>query len=474
MENTSIDYASIVNKIIAEIPKNPIERLGPVSADILKRDNFVIDAHAHMFDGGCVDVKYFILRMLSSLPRTWIVRIIDRLFKRGGKDFAASKDFSFEDFIYSEESVEFMNDQESDEDFLEFIEKVINEEILTLEDEIESRDRKDIKASEKGLWETYRRLKYIVGILRRKKMSHVLDVFEEHYAINTLMKPKPDILTVVPGMDLNRGWASGSTGRIQKSQTHQNAELRSLLSNRSILPFFPVDPRRATDPEENLYESFRNAFSGINPFYGVKVYPALGYAPADPRLDPIYEVCAKYRIPVMTHCGGTMVSTFDNPIIVNDDGQSVEVPGASRDERVDWLNHPERWARVLEKHPDLHLNLAHFGGSDQWKESDPLSTERVKVILDLMCKYNVYSDFSFNLDSPKATLNFVNALNQNSAEGELIRKRALFGTDYWVILPVSDLNEDQTFFIDETGQHFMNLVKHNTLRFLHLSQSPVS
>lgn len=61
-----------------------------------------------------------------------------------------------------------------------------------------------------------------------------------------------------------------------------------------------VDPRWGTDGID-LFERGITEFG----FSGLKLYPPCGYSPSDEMLFPLYEICSKYRLPVVSHTGGT-------------------------------------------------------------------------------------------------------------------------------------------------------------------------
>lgn len=321
---------------------------------------------------------------------------------------------------------------------------------------------------ERGVREFLLRIKEVILILKSSKMEYVYDVFTSSYSINHLLDSYKELITVVAGMDLNEGWKSKKRAHeIHKTQKEQNEELLSIAENHAVLPFFPIDPARAEYAEdgENLYDNFIDAFKNSKrSFFGVKVYPALGYHPNDHRLDPIFKVCSKKNIPILTHCGGTIVSTFDRPTVY-DDKWHYEVSG-KRKAWAEHLNSPLRWEKVLERYPNLRINFAHFGGANKWK---PFRFNRAKKndILDFMNDYkNVYADFSFNLGSKTATNRFARMLSNN----QLVKERSLFGTDFWVILPTSNLNRRQKEFYQKSKKHFDELAIHNVKRFLSLTE----
>ena len=65
----------------------------------------------------------------------------------------------------------------------------------------------------------------------------------------------------------------------------------------TLLPFIAIDPNRdyvkdkKNKDEYGYREIFLEAFSKENSFFGIKIYPSLGYLPSDPRLMEIYEIC---------------------------------------------------------------------------------------------------------------------------------------------------------------------------------------
>ena len=108
-------------------------------------------------------------------------------------------------------------------------------------------------------------------------------------------------------------------------------------------------------------------------FVGVKLYPPMGFLPTDNQhheitvparfkdfpslqlgldqaLGELYAWCQEHDVAVLAH------STNSNAAV------------AGGGERA----HPVHWARVLERHPGLRLNLAHFGGFEEilWAPAD--------------------------------------------------------------------------------------------------------
>jgi predicted TIM-barrel fold metal-dependent hydrolase len=175
-----------------------------------------------------------------------------------------------------------------------------------------------------------------------------------------------------------------------------------------LYPFFAVDPRR-----EGVIEAVLNGdlVSKTGPFYGVKLYPRLGYHPNCVDLNPLYHFCSKNDIPITTHCS----------------------PGGFPTE--DWqykdLGNPENFRNVLQKYPTLRIDFAHFGNPDDtWR----------KTIVDLMQYPNVYTDLSCYTSTDS-----LNTIKENYWSSELFRSRCMYGTDYDIMYVTKPITL-QTYF----------------------------
>lgn len=128
---------------------------------------------------------------------------------------------------------------------------------------------------------------------------------------------------------------------------------------------------------------------------GVKLHPDIqGYKSDDFRMLKIYELCERYSLPVLIHCGD---SRYDN-------------------------SNPNRIAPILDIYENLTVIGAHFGGYTVWEEA-----------AEKLAKYkNFYVDTSSSLF----------ALEKKDAE-RLIdvygADRILFGTDYPMWNPEEEL-----------------------------------
>ncbi|TCC90106.1 hypothetical protein EZ428_12520 [Pedobacter frigiditerrae] len=455
-----------IEKARQRISQDPRSRLSSVTKDVIERNNFVFDAHCHLFDSKCINVMYLAIRMIAGIPE---------MLKPTAYKILTGNSMPHEMKIAStKELVENIYDDPSIIGSISDVEEAVNKMKLNLDlIELERATSNKVELSKLGLGEFLRRCRFILNLLGSKKMEDVYKSFRDKYGIHHVNRELSgedcELVTIALGMDLNMAWDNS----IKKSQQEQNKELSELSAQYPVLPFLPIDPRRAdhdnNSSEENLYDVFLSAFDSVEPkFFGVKCYPALGYAPTDSRLKPIFQICAEKNIPIMTHCGGESVSTFAKPLFVNRNGIEQEIKQSTRTAKARILNEPIEWAPVLEEFQGLKLCFGHFGSGKAWSEPNSIYSKRVQIIMDLMKKHQVYSDFSFNLESEQATAKFMEKLKEDNEEGDLIRSRTMFGTDFWVVLPMSNLNLDQRKFLDQLGVMKENLLRKNVISFLGL------
>lgn len=452
--NFTNEQLAFIEKAMQSISNDPKTRLSPVVKNVMAENNYVFDAHCHVFDGDCINVKYMATRMIAGAVGRFKARVWSLVT---GKRYTPEKSLlsttQMVEMVYEDPLIIPDKDLPS---ALDRMEKELDQM------EIEAKSMKSVYGFD--LIEFIKRYRTIIWLLRSGSMENVYIAFEQNYAIHQVLNDREGgnkkLLTVALGMDLNSGWEDS----VPKTWEKQNDDLALLSKNQPVLPYLPIDPRR-----ENLYDVFLKAFDQSNPqFFGVKCYPALGYLPADERLMPIFKICAEKNIPVMTHCGGEIVSTFESPIHANRLGEKVEINDLKRKHRARKLNEPTEWEYVLKEYKDLRLCLGHYGGGAAW-ENDPDTAHRIPEILDMMARYdNLYADFSFNLESLTAIKNFRNKLFKDDAHGKLMKERSLFGTDFWVILPLSDLIKDQRNFIEETEDLINELLKTNVLKYMKL------
>ncbi|MGA6121632.1 amidohydrolase family protein [Sphingobacterium anhuiense] len=313
---------------------------------------------------------------------------------------------------------------------------------------------------------------FVNYVIRRffkvKSQSEVLQDFYDRFALNNLPQFKGQtLISSVLMMDFYNVYKT----HVKKSYFKQIEEYNDMAVQKPILPFLAVDPRRIndSDPKQNLFELFIKAFDRKQAgfFFGIKLYPSLGFSPSDYRLRPIYEICQEFQIPIVTHCGGELVSTFDERVEIYEDflPNITLAPGKNRKEKAFYLNDPLRWKVVLDQYPHLKINFAHFGSEECFKSKD-LNGEgiedklqydqRPQTIIELMkASKGVYTDFSFALTSPDIYSNFWEILKSNP----IVQERLMFGTDFWVVL----FNKGEKFL--EHQKHFVDLFKYDDLLF---------
>jgi len=179
-------------------------------------------------------------------------------------------------------------------------------------------------------------------------------------------------------------------------------------------------------------------------FQGIKIYPSLGYVPHHPVLMEIFKVCEAKQIPITSHCGGNRTHPSADKIVVSyrkwhDDGtvedktQSFLLKNNNGDRFTKYFNRPEHWQKVLKIHPNLKLNLAHFGSNDDWKHflSDDVNERAkssVQQTISMLEFKNVYADFSYSFYS----MPHVRAIYNTLSYHPVLKKKIMYGSDYYM------------------------------------------
>jgi predicted TIM-barrel fold metal-dependent hydrolase len=279
-----------------------------------------------------------------------------------------------------------------------------------------------------------------------------------------------------------------------------------------IHPFAPFDPARELayragmpgpdtpdgGPPEK-YSSLELAKDAIRNkgFIGVKVYNTLGYRPLgnalvddkrrqifrhnnmkrysaftgeqfDEVLSELYDFCVHDQVPITAHCVSDGVEAY---------------PGASFD-----FGSPAYWREVLDRFPDLHLNLAHFGwGHNQGYEDMRRLLMRlrfkgkktwVREICEMLWKYeHLFTDVSHHSVVIEREISGYKAAYKAMC-GDfpgMLQKKLLFGIDWHVITRMDNFEDfkdkylevltDGDLFTDEEIEDFLG---GNALRFLGL------
>ena len=312
-----------------------------------------------------------------------------------------------------------------------------------------------------------------------------LEVFRTALAAGISFDPAVRII----GLTMNMDYMDSQPSKKQISFETQLEEVKGIKRYypANFFPFLGIDPRHRAGMDlvnfaKPYFESGVSSPVGkIYPYFsGIKLYPALGFFPFDPRLEEIYRYAEQHQLPVMTHCTrvgsqyiGNQIENLipDSPPMLNMAGNqdikdSVEKrikaykenswiknsKIGNNDLACDLFGHPENYIPVLKMFPKLKFCLAHMGGSNEVIKSmdgdlakirqvDPLSWfEHIKI---MMKNYpNLYTDISYTLSDFKdtnskvfqETLNFLGTLVNSNDPVNKIRfgDRVLFGTDFFM------------------------------------------
>lgn len=192
----------------------------------------------------------------------------------------------------------------------------------------------------------------------------------------------------------------------------------------SVIPFASVHPDR-----DGAAEEVRRCVDDLH-FKGLKLYPRLGFAPDHPVLmEHIYPLIQARNLPVMSHCSRGGVQ-----------GKAISWHHANR------VTAPQAFLPVLRAFPDMRVCLAHFGGVTDWRAYvedglDPNNpnarAENWQVaIRDLIGSGDwpgLWTDISYTLFHFEDYLPFLRLfLTGDDPKSERLRKRVLFGSDYYM------------------------------------------
>ena len=202
-----------------------------------------------------------------------------------------------------------------------------------------------------------------------------------------------------------------------------------------LYPFIAIDPRRPGMIDEFLSGRF---FKGEGRFYGVKLYPRMGYHPQCIPMDAAYQYCSDNKLPIIFHCG---MGGF--PPVKNWDYTK--------------FGDPVNFEPIVKKYPKLKIDFAHLGSSDSslsWANTIVrLVNENENVYSDLAC-YTTLKD-----------LNKILPLWNNNPK---LKTRLMFGTDFDVMYFTGFITM-QTYYTNFQSifKNELNLLMHdNPMDFL--------
>lgn len=228
--------------------------------------------------------------------------------------------------------------------------------------------------------------------IAKNNFEQVLQIIEEERSVQPVlqMKNKKSMTTAPLGFYQTDGFCYHMDNLIDLVKKH----------NGELYPFIAIDPRREGIIDELLTGRF---FKGDGRFYGVKLYPRMGYHPQCKPLDAVYKYCNDNKIPITFHCG---MSGFP--------------PGESW--KYAQFGDPINFEPIVKKYKNLKIDFAHFGSSET-------SLKWANTIVRLINENdNVYSDFSCY--TKISDLKNILPLWNNNPK---LKERLMFGTDFDVM-----------------------------------------
>lgn len=247
---------------------------------------------------------------------------------------------------------------------------------------------------------------------------------------------------VVLSLDMDM-MEAGSPRNNYETQITQLFDVKDKYRNQ-LLPFVCVDPRKTYPQGVRKYLEEKFLRFG---FVGIKLYPALGFYPFDPKLEEVYRFACEKKLPVMVHCtkGGVWFQgkITDKHVLPDNFNPNPVYEYDYRSQRNDKnrnfknnFSNPKNYEEVLKVFPKLKLCFGHFGGSSEIvisekNGSNTLETNFYLKIKDLMNRYeNVYADVSYTLSEIKEIKSF---LLDDLAHNKY-KERIMFGTDFYMTI----------------------------------------
>ncbi len=199
---------------------------------------------------------------------------------------------------------------------------------------------------------------------------------------------------------------------------NDNSETRFNRVEQSIEAFLDFDGKLKDDNDKNIPRK--------NMFFGVKVYPPLGFKPNEIDSIKLFQECIKYKLPVTTHCS-------DGGFVADDNAEFNTSPLGA------WNN---VFSTIVNERPELRklkLNFAHFGvqknGEIKWR----------KAILNLTQTFpNIYTDISSLAEVKESGEENFYEITEKWLKDETInvfdlaKERVLFGSDFSINLMETD------------------------------------
>ncbi len=241
-------------------------------------------------------------------------------------------------------------------------------------------------------------------------------------------------------------------GDVEKTTASQQVVLQEKISRLSmqgrlpvatsarVHPFVGFDPRRELRARKlgdivTPLETVQRAVERYG-FVGVKMYPPMGFRPTaneptaeipteedaaavDEILDELYTWCEQEDVPVTVHCNAT-----------NEAADAYAT-----------FSRPSLWAQVLRKHPGLHLNLGHFGGTGEKGKAKDWAVQIARLAND---HPHLYADVGCHrIDKREVAAAYEAKLRSilGAEETQGMRQRLMYGSD-WFMLALAPKNDE--------------------------------
>ena len=317
-------------------------------------------------------------------------------------------------------------------------------------------------------------LKFIDDATNLINLKHYIDMPEgttsdllELYQLNTELT---EVLNKLKDTKFNKQAVLVSLISSYEIQLHDITQLKANHPD-TVFPFIAIDPRR-----KGIIDRFINEIYAKQIFCGVKLYTPNGYSPSDDDLmktGGLYDFCCQHNIPITAHNSyGGFASPLKEIEIFGDVYLNNAITPVHNyvafikafnsgwiQDRAEKLNHPDIWDKVvLQKYPNLRLNLAHFGnGSKEWQDK----------VYAMTVKYpNFYTDLSC-WTSKDDLIDFRNNYYKPATDS-VFKEKVLYGSDYYLdLLFINSFQEYYNNFLQVfTPDEFTQIALTNAKKFL--------
>jgi predicted TIM-barrel fold metal-dependent hydrolase len=351
-----------------------------------------------------------------------------------------------------------------------------------------------------------------------------LDIFLRELNDAKTFDSNPRIVGLTLNMDYMDNNPLSKHKRIE-TQLEEVIEIKRYMPA-NFFPFLGIDPR-FKGGDDLVSWCLPYTESGVSkdgvwyPFFsGLKLYPALGYFPFDPRMAHLYKYAEENGLPVMTHCTRAGSQYIGNDIVSQvskEPGTIMPDPVANtqafekvkanhekilarikayytnnwvvnsnigaNDLACDLFGHPGNYIPVLESFPKLRICLAHMGGSSEIYSDDALrKADKLdeldktdggswfEMIKAMMIVYpNMYTDISYtlcDLDKPEILSRILEFFNTPDNQNEPLGRRVLFGTDFFMTEQEKSESELYNLAANKLNTWFNQITRVNPANYL--------